>query len=152
MCLTLTLSRWNSKEEHQTKQAYSPSSNVLSTKVCAIFLCQQDESSQSSWSTVSIADDVVPSHLPDLAHPLSKFLNEVGVGQVTDFIVPKASVKGNKPFLPWLIRRVQVIRGKVKFRLECAPAFDYARGRSSNICHQHVPSEGPVGVLIILVI
>lgn len=34
---------------------------------------------------------------------------------------------GLKAHLPWLIRKVKVIRGKVPFRLECAPAFNYCR-------------------------
>lgn len=40
---------------------------------------------------------------------------------------PHASTKGDKPLLPWIVRRVEVIRGKLDFRLECFPAFDYAR-------------------------
>lgn len=40
---------------------------------------------------------------------------------------PSTTTKGDKPLLPWIIRRVEVIRGKLDFRLECFPGFDYAR-------------------------
>lgn len=29
--------------------------------------------------------------------------------------------------LPWIVRHVQVVRGRIKWQLECFPAFDYAR-------------------------
>lgn len=46
---------------------------------------------------------------------------------------PHASSKGDKPLLPWIVRRVEVVRGKLDFRLECFPGFDYARKRHK--CH-----------------
>ena len=33
----------------------------------------------------------------------------------------------HKPLLPWLIRRVECVRGKVPLLMQCAPAFNYAR-------------------------
>jgi len=32
-----------------------------------------------------------------------------------------------KPLLPWLIRRVECVRGSLSINVECAPAFNYAR-------------------------
>ncbi|KAJ7438100.1 glycoside hydrolase family 15 protein [Mycena galericulata] len=63
----------------------------------------------------------------------TKFMNEQGVVSVTDFL-PRQSVLSpatKKPLLPWLIRRVEVIRGAVPLRMECAPAFNYARSKHS---------------------
>ncbi|KAJ7171267.1 glycoside hydrolase family 15 protein [Mycena filopes] len=60
----------------------------------------------------------------------TKFMNERGVVSITDFLPRQPTVSGaapKKPLLPWLIRRVEVIRGTVPLRMECAPAFDYAR-------------------------
>jgi hypothetical protein len=38
---------------------------------------------------------------------------------VIDYMVPRAACKGGKgPHLDWLIRKVEVIRGKVPFKLE----------------------------------
>ncbi|CAE7222876.1 unnamed protein product [Rhizoctonia solani] len=77
------------KIRHSSKQAYLPSSNVLSTK----------------------------------------FLADEGVAQVTDFLPRQTGtgIAANKPLLFWLIRRVEVIRGRVPIRMECCPAFNYAR-------------------------
>ncbi|CAE6406086.1 unnamed protein product [Rhizoctonia solani] len=57
------------------------------------------------------------------------FLADEGVAQVTDFLPRQTAtgVSANKPLLFWLIRRVEVIRGKVPIRMECCPAFNYAR-------------------------
>lgn len=63
---------------------------------------------------------------------VTKFLNEEGVGVMTDFLVPKGANKSgsqSRAYLPWLIRKVESIRGKVPFRLECAPAFNYCRDK-----------------------
>jgi len=60
-------------------------------------------------------------------------------------LVPKGANKSgsqNRGPLPWLIRKVESIRGKVPFRMECAPAFNYCRDkhttevgrRSSGVC------------------
>ncbi|KZV94567.1 glycoside hydrolase family 15 protein [Exidia glandulosa HHB12029] len=76
--------------KHTVKQAYMPSSNVLTTK----------------------------------------FLSEEGVAVVTDFLPRQSDPQlSNKPLLFWLIRRVEVIRGRMPIRMECAPAFDYARAK-----------------------
>jgi hypothetical protein len=63
---------------------------------------------------------------------VTKFLSEDGVGVITDLLVPKGANtyrKGEKTHLPWLIRKVESIRGKVPFRMECAPAFNYCRDK-----------------------
>ncbi|CAE6452239.1 unnamed protein product [Rhizoctonia solani] len=59
----------------------------------------------------------------------TKFLADEGVAQVTDFLPRQTGtgISANKPLLFWLIRRVEVIRGKVPIRMECCPAFNYAR-------------------------
>ena len=70
------------------------------------------------------------AYLPNSAVIVTKFLADEGVCTITDFMPrPAASTKGDKPLLPWIVRRVEVVRGKLDFRLECFPAFDYARKR-----------------------
>lgn len=59
---------------------------------------------------------------------------------VTDLLVPKSSTKPGKTHLPWLIRRVEVIRGKLNFRVECAPAFDYGRQKHTTEVRCLAPS------------
>ena len=63
---------------------------------------------------------------------VTKFLSEEGVATLTDLLVPRGANRTgsqSKAFLPWLIRRVESIRGTVPFRLECAPAFNYCRDK-----------------------
>lgn len=63
---------------------------------------------------------------------VTKYLSDDGVAMVTDLLVPKGANKSgsqSRGALPWLIRRVESIRGKVPFRMECAPAFNYCRDK-----------------------
>ncbi|KAJ9111737.1 hypothetical protein QFC19_001098 [Naganishia cerealis] len=50
----------------------------------------------------------------------TKFLNDTGIGMVTDFLVPSeaSSVMGHGKHIDWLIRKIDVIRGKVPWRVE----------------------------------
>ncbi|KAJ3571229.1 hypothetical protein NP233_g3894 [Leucocoprinus birnbaumii] len=71
------------------------------------------------------------NYLPSSNVLQTKFMNDAGVVSVTDFLPRplKASVIGpaQKPLLPWLIRRVECVRGSLSINVECAPAFNYAR-------------------------
>jgi GH15 family glucan-1,4-alpha-glucosidase len=62
---------------------------------------------------------------PDTNVLVTRFLSPDGVGQITDFMPVGASA--DEPGHHWLIRRVNVVRGTMAFRLECCPAFNYAR-------------------------
>ncbi|PIL34777.1 hypothetical protein GSI_02564 [Ganoderma sinense ZZ0214-1] len=67
------------------------------------------------------------SYLPNSNILQTKYLNEDGVAAVTDFLPRQPSSATARPLLAWLIRRVEVIRGTMPIRVECAPAFNYAR-------------------------
>src|SRR5215469_13556966 len=61
-------------------------------------------------------------YLPDSNVLVSRFLSEQGVAEVNDFM----PVKGvSEPHT--LVRRARTVRGEVRFRMLCAPRFDYAR-------------------------
>ncbi|KAG6914668.1 hypothetical protein DXG01_016028 [Tephrocybe rancida] len=71
---------------------------------------------------------VKQNYLPSSNVLQTKFMNEQGVASVTDFLPrPSASISPGKPLLPWLIRRVECIRGSMPLMMQCAPAFNYAR-------------------------
>ena len=62
---------------------------------------------------------------PDTNVLITRFLAEAGVGQITDFMpvgLPDADPRRHQ-----LVRRVQVVRGSMEFRMDCLPAFNYAR-------------------------
>lgn len=57
---------------------------------------------------------------------VTRFLHPDGVGEVVDYM-PVGGAGGTSA--DQLVRRVRVVHGRVPFRLECRPAFDYARSR-----------------------
>jgi GH15 family glucan-1,4-alpha-glucosidase len=64
-------------------------------------------------------------YLPESNVLVTRFLSADGVGQVVDFM-PVGLSRGT-PGRHALVRQVSVVRGSVRFRLECRPAFNYAR-------------------------
>ncbi|MEA3212838.1 MAG: hypothetical protein QOE70_5895 [Chthoniobacter sp.] len=61
-------------------------------------------------------------YLPDSNILLTRFLSADGVAEIADFMpVEEASCAHN------LVRRVKTIRGEIRFRMTCAPRFNYAR-------------------------
>ena len=62
---------------------------------------------------------------PDTNVLVTRFLSEDGVGEVMDYM-PVGAPRNREGF-HGLIRRVRVVRGSMKFRMECFPAFNYAR-------------------------
>lgn len=66
-------------------------------------------------------------YLPETNILLTRFLQEEGVGEITDFMPVESDAPGYIPERHQIIRMVSVVRGQVRFRLECAPAFNYGR-------------------------
>lgn len=64
-------------------------------------------------------------YLPDTANLVTRFMTPDGVGEVIDFM---PLVQGNTPTARHRIARlIRVVRGQLRFLLECEPRFDYAR-------------------------
>jgi GH15 family glucan-1,4-alpha-glucosidase len=61
-------------------------------------------------------------YLSDSNVLLSRFLSDQGVAEISDFM-PIAK----KEPIHCLVRRAKTVRGEVKYRMTCQPAFDYAR-------------------------
>jgi len=61
-------------------------------------------------------------YLPDSNVLLSRFLSENGVAEVSDFMPVEEAEAAHT-----LIRRAKTVCGEVRYRLFCAPQFDYAR-------------------------
>ena len=59
-------------------------------------------------------------YLPGTAVLVTRFFTEEGVGEVVDFMPLDAG-------RCTIVRRIQVVRGSLRFRVHCEPAFDYAR-------------------------
>ncbi|HEY4046065.1 MAG TPA: glycoside hydrolase family 15 protein [Acidobacteriaceae bacterium] len=61
-------------------------------------------------------------YLPDTNVLVTRFLSEHGIAEITDFMPILKDEVPNQ-----LIRSARVIQGKIRFKLECCPQFDYAR-------------------------
>jgi GH15 family glucan-1,4-alpha-glucosidase len=64
-------------------------------------------------------------YFPETNVLLTRFLNADGVAEITDFMTidRRSAVRVRHE----IVRQVRAIRGQMPFRLECRPAFDYAR-------------------------
>ena len=63
-------------------------------------------------------------YLPDTNVLLTRFFSSDGMGEVIDFM-PILSEPGGRSRV---VRQARVVRGSMRFRVECRPSFDYARG------------------------
>lgn len=64
---------------------------------------------------------------PDTNVLITRFLMTEGVGELTDYMAVHEREDENKAHHHRLFRRVKTVRGRVTFKLECRPAFNYAR-------------------------
>ena len=80
-------------------------------------------------------------YLPETNVLITRFLSEEGVGEVIDFmpIVPKEQPKHHE-----IIRIVHSVRGTLPCRMDCHPAYDYARAQhSTHVCPAGAVFEAP---------
>jgi GH15 family glucan-1,4-alpha-glucosidase len=76
-------------------------------------------------------------YFPDTAILITRFMTPDGVGEVVDFMPieePERATANHR-----LIRIMRVVRGQMKFVVECEPRFDYARAS-----HDVVQTDGHV--------
>ena len=67
-------------------------------------------------------------YMPETNVLLTRFMRPEGVGEVIDFMPVQEDRSANSPsVIHEIIRVARAIRGAVRFRLECAPAFNFAR-------------------------
>lgn len=80
-------------------------------------------------------------YLPETNILLTRFLQHDGVGELTDFMPVESDEAGYRPRRHQIIRMLSVIRGTVRFRIECAPAFNYGRDRhETEVCPKGIVS------------
>jgi GH15 family glucan-1,4-alpha-glucosidase len=107
----------------------------------SVFAALLDDQRGGRFQIAPAGDDFQQKQFywPDTNILVSRFLHTAGVGQVEDFMpVGRPAAAGE------LIRRVHVVRGRLTFRVQCRPAFDYARARHRTELHDHgVRFRGP---------
>ena len=77
-------------------------------------------------------------YLPDTNVLITRFLTADGVGEVQDFM--PIGHEDAEPAAAHRAPRARCVRGAMTFKLECAPAFDYARAA-------HTADVGPTGAV-----
>ncbi len=75
-------------------------------------------------------------YLPETNVLLTRFLHHAGVAELTDFMPVEGNESGTSPKRHQIIRMVTVVRGKIRFRLECRPAFNFGRDEHTVMVHQ----------------
>ena len=79
-------------------------------------------------------------YMPETNVLLTRFMRAEGVGEVIDFMpVQENRAISSDSVMHEIIRIARAVRGAVRFRLECIPAFNYARTP-----HRAEPIEGGV--------
>ena len=93
-----------------------------------IFAALLDDNKGGRFKIHPILDQVRHKqlYLPDSNVLVSRFLSEQGVAEVSDFMSVE---EVGEPHT--LVRRARTVRGEVRFRMLCAPRFDYARTHHS---------------------
>jgi len=67
-------------------------------------------------------------YLPETCILVTRFLSPDGVGEVIDYMPIEGNGEEAAEYHQ-IIRRVRVVRGTVRFKMACFPAFDYARAK-----------------------
>ena len=69
-------------------------------------------------------------YLPETNVLMTRFLSDEGVGEVIDFMPVTRRPEGN---YHEIVRIAHAVRGSVSFRVECSPAYDYARSAHKTV-------------------
>jgi GH15 family glucan-1,4-alpha-glucosidase len=90
----------------------------------SIFAALLDRRKGGHFQIAPILDDAKQRqlYLPDTCVMLTRFLSDQGVAEVSDFMPIEEMGHAHD-----IIRRAKTVRGEVRFRMRCAPRFDYGR-------------------------
>jgi GH15 family glucan-1,4-alpha-glucosidase len=101
----------------------------------SVFAALLDEKNGGSFKIEPLFDAprTKQIYLSDTNILVTRFLANEGVADIIDFM-PVSSKPGKWP--NQIVRSLRVIKGEIKFRLRCAPRFDYARASHSTTVEQ----------------
>ncbi len=93
----------------------------------SVFAAILDDNKGGHFSIAPSTADTTQKQIywPETNVLVTRFLSPEGVGEVIDFMPLGTSDQRQRSHQ--LVRRVNVVRGSMTFRLECYPAFNYAR-------------------------
>ena len=93
----------------------------------SVFAAILDDEKGRRFKIAPVSEDVTRKQFywPDTNILITRFFSPDGVGQITDYMPIHMPENGHGRHQ--LVRRVKVVRGVMNFRMECSPAFNYAR-------------------------
>jgi len=93
----------------------------------SVFAAILDDKKGGCFKIAPVERDVKTKQLyhPDTNVLITRFLSPAGVGEIVDFMPVGTTPEAERRHL--LVRRVNVVRGSLRFNVECQPAFNYAR-------------------------
>ncbi|MDP9474318.1 MAG: glycoside hydrolase family 15 protein [Actinomycetota bacterium] len=93
----------------------------------SVFAAILDDEKGGRFKIAPSAEGVARKQLywPDTNVLITRFFTPGGVGEIIDYM--PVGMPENGHGYHQLVRRVRVVRGEMSFRMECSPAFDYAR-------------------------
>lgn len=109
----------------------------------SVFAAILDDRKGGRFQIAPVGGDCVTTQFywPETNVLVTRFLSADGVGDLRDYM---PVVSAGEPGHRWLVRRVEVARGTMRFRIGCAPAFNYARDRHEmQISPKGVEFRGP---------
>ena len=102
----------------------------------SVFAAILDDTKGGSFTIAPRIDDVTYKQFywPDTNVLTTRFLAADGVGEIIDYMPVGTPITGHG--YHQVVRRVSVVRGTMTFRLDCHPAFNYARDQHSTSIDQ----------------
>lgn len=99
----------------------------------AVFAAMLDDKKGGCFRISPTRDDVrwKQFYWPDTNILITRFLDPDGLGEIEDYM-PVGEEYQNQ-----VVRRVRVVRGQMKFRLDCRPAFNFARDSHETRLEDH---------------
>jgi GH15 family glucan-1,4-alpha-glucosidase len=93
----------------------------------SVFAAILDDEKGGRFKIAPTSDNVARKQLywPDTNVLVTRFFTPDGVAEIIDYMPIRASMDGHGRHQ--LIRRIKMVRGEMNFRMECSPAFNYAR-------------------------
>lgn len=95
----------------------------------SVFGAILDERKGGYFKIAPIVEEITHKQLywPETNVLITRFLAPGGVGEITDYMTVPGTSGENNHYPHQIFRRVSVVRGEMPFRVDCRPAFNYAR-------------------------